>query len=508
MTQGAAPASDVAGRALWQVLVMAAGAGAIAAFGLQPYGLWPLTFLGLLTLPVFLSGADTWRRAGIIGWAWATGYFAHGMSWIVEPFLVDVARHGWMAPFALIFMAGGLALFWGAASAAAFRLGNTTVQRTLVLCAALGVAELVRAYVFTGFPWAAIPQVLIDTPAAQLLAWIGPHGLGLWVLAASILPATVYLSGKWMLTAWALAPAGLLFLAALLASPPQATETGTTVRLVQPNAPQHEKWHPDHVDRFFERQVAYTGADAPPDLVVWPETAIPWMLHNADPAFEIIADAARGAPVALGVQRRDGVRFYNSLVVVDEAADIMAQYDKHHLVPFGEYMPLGWIAARFGIHGLAAEDGGGFSAGPGPLSIEIDGIGTAIPLICYEAVFPQDVRAAGRGRLLLQVTNDAWFGTRSGPFQHLAQARMRAIEQGMPLVRSANTGVSAMIDPYGRIVAHIPLGEAGFVDADLPEPAAPTLYARTGDWLAILLLLVLGCVLFANQFVARRTKTH
>ena len=157
-------------------------------------------------------------------------------------------------------------------------------------------------------------------------------------------------------------------------------------------------------------------------------------------------------------------------------------------MPFGEYIPFGDVAARFGLHGFAAQAGQGFSSGPGPELIDLGPLGTALPLICYEAVFPQHARNGTRPDMLIQITNDAWFGERSGPYQHLAQARMRAIEQGLPMIRAANTGISAIIDPYGRMVASIGLGEAGYADAALPAPLSPTLYASTGDWPAAVLL--------------------
>jgi apolipoprotein N-acyltransferase len=288
--------------------------------------------------------------------------------------------------------------------------------------------------------------------------------------------------------------------------------TGKVVRLVQPNAPQHQKWDPAWAPIFFQRQIEASAAAPRPDLIVWPEAAVPVLLEDAGPAFDAIAAAAGGVPVALGIQRRDRARIYNSLVVLDETGAVGDLYDKHHLVPFGEYFPLGDLAAGFGLYGFAAREGDGYSAGPGPALVDLPGLGRALPLICYEAVFARDVnRAPGRPDLLLQVTNDAWFGTRIGPYQHLAQARMRAVEQGLPMVRVANTGISAMIDPLGRITAMLPLGEAGHVDAALPAPLPPTLYARTGDLaLFALLLVALGVTLRWQSPRPRRkpSKSH
>ena len=193
----------------------------------------------------------------------------------------------------------------------------------------------------------------------------------------------------------------------------------------------------------------------------------------------------------LGIQRAEGPRIYNSMISLDADGRQMGLYDKHHLAPFGEYVPFGDLMARFGIHGLAATTGNGFSAGPGAALLDAGALGKALPLICYEAVFTQDVLSApGRADFLMQITNDAWFGTRSGPYQHLAQARMRAIEQGLPMMRAANTGVSAMIDPLGRITDALPLGQAGYIDAVMPHPQLPTIYSRIGDYPILILLFV------------------
>ena len=233
---------------------------------------------------------------------------------------------------------------------------------------------------------------------------------------------------------------------------------------------------------------------------MWPETSVPWLLEQAYLALDDVARAAGDAPVILGVQRRDGRRYYNSLAVIGPNGDPTAIYDKHHIVPFGEYMPLGELAARFGIHGLAASEGGGYSLGSGPALVDVPGVGLALPLICYEGIFAEEVNAPSkRPRLLVLITNDAWFGDWAGPAQHLAQARLRAIEQGLPLVRAANTGISAMIDPQGRIVADLALNTQGVIDAPLPDARPPTLYSRAGDWPAGLLLLGLLAALVGRR---------
>ncbi|AVO38154.1 apolipoprotein N-acyltransferase [Pukyongiella litopenaei] len=476
-------------------------AGAVAASGLAPLGLWPLTLLALLLVPGLFLAASGTRAAALTGWAFGAGYFAHALFWIVEPFLVEPDRHGWMAPFALVFLAGGLALFWAAGFAAAHALGRGRADRVLALVLCWTLAEIARAVLLTGFPWAALAQVWVDTDARLLLAWIGPQGLALATLLVT-LPAGAMITGPGWRRWAAPAPALLLIAVVMLArwASPEVTDTPTVVRLVQPNAPQDQKWDPAMIPVFFDRQIAATAAPADtggrPDLIVWPETAIPVLLGHAEETLAVIAQAAEGVPVVFGVQRRDGVRIYNSLAVLGGAGAVAGIYDKHHLVPFGEYVPLGDLAARFGLRGFAAREGDGYSAGPGPRVLALPGIGPVLPLICYEAVFPREVNAAPeRPAALLQITNDAWFGTRAGPYQHLAQARMRAAEQGLPMVRVANTGVSAVIDPLGRVTASLPLGATGFADAALPAPFGPTAYARLGDGPLLVLLAALALAL-------------
>ena len=480
------------GRPLWQRMALAGIAGAIGALGLAPVGAWPLSLLALAGLTGLFLSATSPRAAAGIGWAFATGWFAHGLIWIVEPFLVEPDIYGWMAPFALVLMAGGLALFWAVPFWVAQRLGMTPGARVAVLIVALSFGEFGRAYLLTGFPWAALAQIWVDTPVALLLAWIGPQGLALATLLVAMLPALALTRRSPRRLALSLLPALALGGATLIAAYQPAPEASDhVVRVVQPNAPQNQKWDPAYIPVFFNRQIDFTAAEAPPDLVVWPESALPVWLNQAEPTFERIAGAARGAQVVVGLQRYEGERIYNSAAFLGADGQLAAVYDKHHLVPFGEYMPFAALAARLGLFGLAAQRGQGYSAGPGPALVSLGDLGPALPLICYEAVFPQDVNGApGRAALLLQLTNDAWFGTRVGPYQHLAQARMRAIEQGLPLVRSANTGVSAVIGPRGAVIASIPLGQAGWTDAPLPRPLPPTVYARTGDWPVILLLLL------------------
>lgn len=470
----------------WAQLGAAVLAGAVGALAHPPFFMPFAILVPLLAGFVLLRASGTPRQAMLNGWALGLGYFAATLTWITEPFQVDAATTGWMAPFALVLLALLLGAFWAAALLVARWAGGGAV---LLVLGWTG-AELLRAYAFTGFPWAMPPQALVDGLVGQGLAWGGPHGM---MLAMTGIAALIVTRTRiWTGAALALAA----FAATLLPQrAPDSALTPYTVRLIQPNAPQDEKWDPEMIPIFVNRQIDYTAAPGAPDLIVWPESALPYLAENAQPVFDIIADASAGTPVVLGIQRREDADYFNSLVVLDAEGQVAQSYDKFHLVPFGEYMPAEWLFRRINVGGLAARAEGGYTAGPGPRLLDLGDLGTALPLICYEAVFAQNVgRAPARPAFLMQLTNDAWFGQRSGPQQHLAQARMRAIEQGLPMMRSANTGISAMIDPKGRITASLPLNSAGYLDARLPAPGAPTLYSRTGD-LPWVLLVLAGLIL-------------
>ncbi|MEO0765868.1 MAG: apolipoprotein N-acyltransferase [Pseudomonadota bacterium] len=474
----------------WALAVLAFAAGGVGALAHDPFAFAAAIFVPLIGAFVLLSVSSDWRSAMWTGWALGAGYFALSLTWITEPFQVDAAVTGWMAPFALVLLALLLGSFWALALGLARWAGGQTWQLALTLTA----AEMLRAYIFTGFPWASPVQAFVGVWAGQALAWLGPHGLTL--LVCGIVAAAVSLARVRLVLGTPVMCVAALGLIPMGTGDVPMTEH--VVRLIQPNAPQDEKWDPARIPVFVNRQIDYTAAPGGPDLIVWPETALPYLAENAQVVFDAIAEAARGAPVTLGIQRRENSNYFNSLVVLDGNGQVMQTYDKHHLVPFGEYMPAEWLFRRINVGGLAQRAEGGYAAGPGPRLLDFGGLGTALPLICYEAVFAHDVgRAPQRPAFLMQLTNDAWFGSRSGPQQHLAQARMRAIEQGLPMVRAANTGISAMIDPRGRVTASLALNTAGYLDAALPAPGAPTVYAGTGDlpWALVLLSGLFAMVL-------------
>ncbi|WP_375687398.1 apolipoprotein N-acyltransferase [Pseudooceanicola sp. LIPI14-2-Ac024] len=486
----------------WRQAALAAGFGAVAALGLAPFNLWPLAIFALAGVVWCFDRATTPRAAALLGWAAGTGYFAVALHWIVEPFLIDIARHGWMAPFALIFMAAGLALFWGAGFLLAQWIAPRGPMRLPAFVAAITLAEMLRSVVMTGFPWALTGHVLIGSPFLPFAAWIGPDGLTflVWALAAmlSLVPAQPLRAGL---------PLVLVLGGLILAAPAAAPRPGEVavdapvLRLMQPNAPQREKWDPRMIPVFFDRMTGFSAATPAADLTIWPETSVPAFLDDSLRIREVIAEQAGGATSVVGIERREDGNYFNTLAVVQPDGDVGAVYDKHHLVPFGEYLPMGPLLARLGLAPMV-DRFGGFTPGTGPQVIDLGPAGRAIPLICYEAVFPREIGGvAERPDMLLQITNDAWFGTFSGPYQHLAQARLRAVEQGLPFVRVANTGISAVIAADGTVLASLPLGEAGFIDQPRPPAAPPTLYARIGGWPVFLLTI---CVLLAALTLRRR----
>ena len=491
--------SPAMGRLITYALVLLCGA--LLSQALAPrHWIWTVPVsLGLL--PILLRQLASASRWAIAGWTFGLGYFAFGLSWILEPFQVDASRHGWMAPFALFFLSAGLSLFWAFAFWLAGCLRGGSWVQIVALTVFWSRAEFARAYLFTGFPWAAMGQFWIETPIAALLAYIGPQGLGILTLVTGLsLGAFVQERGSVLKRLTYLVPLAVLGILSFFAvSSEPVTYSGKTVRLIQPNAPQHQKWDPAFIPTFYQRQLSLSSAapeGRPPDLVIWPETSVPVLLGDAPEVLAQISSHAYNVPVIVGIQSEDAGDYNNALVQVGADGQVKNRYNKHHLVPFGEYVPLENLMHQLVLSALAATIPGGFSPGPGPQVIEIEGFGKLLPLICYEAVFPQDIHASDeRPDLLVQITNDAWFGAFSGPYQHLVQARMRAVEQGVPMVRAANTGISAVIDPHGRIVHALPLNEAGFLDAPVPLPLPATPYARTGDLPLLLLLLTMAALL-------------
>ena len=411
---------------------------------------------------------------------------------------MDPVRFGWMIPFAVFGLGGLLAMFTGAAGAVAWRWGASPLTRGLWLAVAWAAMEWLRSWVLTGFPWNLMASVWLPVlPVAQLAALVGSYGLGLLTVAVACLPAA------WRTTRPAVVAGHLLLVAvflwgwARLPAEAMPTVAGLRLRLVQANIEQTLKWRPELRLQHLRRQLDLSlspGFDAVTD-VVWSETAAPSFLDQDPQARGLVAQAVPpGGLLLTGAVRGtpNGVepfRIWNSLLAIDHQGNIVAGYDKAHLVPFGEYMPLRGILPLAGKLTAGEVD---FSRGPGPTAIVLPGLPPVGPLICYEVIFPAEVvDPRHRPQWLLNVTNDGWFGISAGPYQHFAAVRLRAIEQGLSLVRAANTGISAVVDGYGRVIAELGLGRTGILDSELPTSlAAPPLYARWGDWAFSLWLIL------------------
>jgi apolipoprotein N-acyltransferase len=499
--------------------------GALSALALPPWQIVPLVipaFTGLLwLLDAAAQSARPRRTAFVTAWLFGAGHFLVGVHWIAEPFLVNAARHGWLIPFALAGMAGGLALFPALTGLVtvllARRFALAGVARALTFAAIWVLLEWVRSWLFTGFPWNLIGYVWATTPEVmQAAAFAGIFGISLLTVVAGAMPAVL---GPGSGRGAAAVAAVLLFTVALpaaiwaggamrLGSAPaydpddtNAMVPGVRLRLVQANIPQRQKWQPQLRAGHLQRHIALSrqASANPPTHVIWPEAAVPFFLANDEVVRAAAATAVpRGGVLITGSPRRssdngDG-RFWNAAHAITGDGQIVASYDKAHLVPFGEYVPLRGVLP---IDKLVPGQGD-FTPGAGRQTIAIPGLPPVSPLICYEAIFPGAVaRSDDRPGWLLNLTNDAWFGTFAGPQQHFAIASARAVEEGLPLVRAANTGISAIIDPYGRPVAMLGLGMEGIIDSGLPRALEnSTPYARWGNLipgglLAIVALLII-----------------
>ena len=474
-------ADGVAALRGWRADLSAFAAGAAASLALPPVHAIPVLLLAIPWLLGLLRGTPGPAMAARRGWWFGFGLNIVGLYWITEAILIEAARFWWFVPIAVPALAAVMAAFIAIAAAVA-RLAPAGWPRVFCLAGAWVLTDLARQFVATGFPWNPlgsvweIPGAVGDT-LIQPAAWIGVPGLTLLTL---LLAAAPVLSWRWRTAAVALLAGWVGFgVVRLQDSAPKGPDL--TVLLVQGNVPQGRKWDRAVVLRIFDRYLRLTH-DAvaklgdKPAVVVWPETASPFQLATDPAARQAIAAAADGKLGLIGAVRFDtDGRPRNSLFALGAGGTILGVYDKWHLVPFGEYQP-DWLPI-----GIQVVPGGGFRRGPGPVTLDVPGLPPVGPLICYEAIFPgQVVDSNHRPAWLVNVTNDAWFGNSAGPRQHLAAARMRAVEEGLPLLRAANTGISAAFDAEGHEIGRLGMGQTGVLAVPLPGALPATPFARSG----------------------------
>lgn len=498
----------------WRRRGFAAALGVCAAAALPPMHILPLAFVAFAGLLWLLQGVrDEVRPARAafgVGWWFALGFHIAGLHWIANALLIEWQRVGWMIPFAVFGLSGFLAIFVGLATLAVWRAGAAGLAGVLFLAAAWTAAELARGLLFTGFPWNLIATVWVETePVLQLASLVGAYGLTALSVALFALPATLRARPI-------LAGAGALALAAgfgawRLADNPTAYVPDVRLRLVQPVVPQALKWDPEAREANLARTIALSRVDGfeTRTHVIWGETASAFPMWGDAPRFverrrQVAEAAPPGGVLIAGAIRLEfdatgAVQAWNSAHAIDGQGGMLANYDKFHLVPFGEYVPFRGILPIDRVVPGSVD----FSAGPGPATIRIPGLPPVAPSICYEIIFPGRVTdSTSRPGMILNLTNDSWFGYSIGPFQHFAAARLRAVEEGIPVIRVAGGGISGAIDPYGRVVAHLPLEQVGVLDTQLPVAAPATPFSRFGMGGMVALLAgvgIFGTVVWKNS---------
>ncbi len=515
----------------WKRAGIALIAGALSAMAMAPFNAWPVLFL---TFPVMVwlidgAGAGRWRgvpAAAMAGWWFGLGYFVPGLYWIGYAFMVDASTFAWLLPFAILGLPAYLALFTALGFAIARLVWTRDGSRLLALAASLTISEWLRGHVLTGFPWNAFGYALTEPLAlAQTGSLIGLWGLTFLSVAIFASPA-VLIDGTsrgrrpWIAPVMALAVlvAMAIFGGVRLANQPTTMVANVKLRIMQPNLQQDVRFNYSAKAEVMQKYLTLSDRASGPqstgvrdaNILIWPESAFPFFLTREADAMAQIADLLpKGTVLITGAVRAPDLppgvkitRAYNSIYVIDHDGSVLSVYDKLHLVPFGEYLPFQNWMEKLGFEQLTKVQGG-FIAGTIRRTLQIPGAPRVLPLICYEAIFPGDAAPRGdRPGWIVNLTNDGWFGISTGPYQHLQQVRLRAIEEGLPVVRAANTGISAVIDPVGRVVARLGLGLEGVLDAGLPSAIAPTIYVRFGD--IPVAILVAAALVFA---IRRRSGT-
>ena len=482
----------------------------VASLSLPPFHLVPL--IGALSVPaVMLARSGSMTEAGLIGGATGFGWFFASLWWISLSMVTGATGHWPLIPLPLFGIPALLALFWVPAGLLAHRFGRTAVTRMLLFVVALSLCEWARGHVATGFPWNA-PGYLFSAHISllQMAAFFGLYGLTLLALVWALAPALWWCGWRRLAVVTVLilplvSLAGMVRLESL--APPTDDATPKTLRIVQPAVPQHEKWDKSARPGHLQRLISLSRDSQPiPQLVIWPETAFAGLL---DRELALLRETAWGALpfdgwLITGVPRIDSQnRLFNAAALITPQGRIEALYDKRRLVPFGEYVPF----RRFLPFADAIAGPIDFSPAANNRLFTLPHYGNLQLLICYETLFPGAVVLPGpRPDMLVNLTNDAWFGHTPGPWQHLAQARMRAVEEGIPMVRVANTGISAVFDGAGRRLGEIGLGETGFLDIDIPSPLRPTIYAGWRE--AGFLVLIVGLIGLVIRLDRARSMRH
>lgn len=497
----------------WVRRGVAFGCGALGALALPPFDFAP-AMAAPLTAAVWLIDGSAARgarfglapliSAASAGWWLGFGYFLAGLWWLGAAMLVEADQFAWALPLAVLGLPAALALFPALGFAISRLLWSSGSLRIFALAAGLGASEWLRGHVLTGFPWNDFGMALAGAgPLAQTASLIGLHGLDLAAIVIFAAPATIVdrPTGQRNFAKGAARVAAVLLIAMLafgvfrLARNETEFVEGVKLRLMQPNLPQDAKFRPENGAEILRHYLALSDRATGPGRtgvadvthLIWPESAFPYVLSREPQALSAIARAMQGKTLITGAARVEGDgggrrgKIFNSIEVL-QGDRIVSFYDKTHLVPFGEYLPLEGLLRPLGVSHLVP---GIWDQGQGPRGLSAPGLPAIAPLICYEAIFPGEAAARDRGgdrpQLLLNLTNDGWFGKTTGPYQHFGQARLRAIEEGLPLIRVANTGISAIVDAYGRTLESLPLGEEGVIDGRLPKPAPETFFARHGS---------------------------
>lgn len=501
----AAWAERVGGLRGWRRHGLAVLLGLLGGLALPPFGVIPFLWLALPGLVWLMDSAPRKRGAFAAGWWWGFGHFSLGFYWIAHAMLIDPLKFGWMIPFAVFGLAGGMALFPGLATLAARRF-PAGPSRVMLLAVAWVLVEWLRDWVLTGFPWNLLGSVWIAVlPVAQLASVFGVYGLSLLTILAAGMPA-VLARGRTsdkaaVLGGFVLLAAAAVFGLLRIPAEPSPAWPDITLRLVQGNVNQAEKWSPAKRWMHIQQHVELSRAPGREQVtaVIWPETAAQSFLEQDRNARGMLAEAVppgglllTGAPRGTFDAQGDIIEIWNSLQAMDGQGHLLGSYDKAHLVPFGEYVPLSKVLPLPKLTAGAID----FTPGSGPRTLRWPGLPPAGPMICYEAIFPGEVvDRADRPDWLLNITNDGWFGLSAGPYQHFAASRLRAIEEGLPLARAANTGITAVVDGYGRVLGEISLGQSGFLDSPLPKPLSS--FCAFAQWGVRVVFLLLSVVLAA-----------